>query len=123
MTEKEVKKGPRQSKRDHVEPQSSDPTRKDHEPSRGTSGQDSADDTPPNRAEREMRRYLSRWVIWITVYAAGFVVIWAMDLWDTLFFPWAIGWVLVWGVWVQSDFIKRQFGTGRGRSDKDDNRR
>lgn len=31
--------------------------------------------------------------------------------------------VLVWGVWVQSDFLKRHFGRGRGRSGKDDNRR
>jgi hypothetical protein len=66
------------------------------------------DNRPADRAEREVRRYLSRWVPWAIVYAVGLAVLWAAGLWGTpVFYAWAIGWVLVWGVWVQLDYVRR----------------
>lgn len=87
-------------------------------------------DRPPpapaaERAEREVRRYLRRWVPWAIIYGLGFVALWVTGLAATqAFYVWAIGWVLVWGVWAHADHVRRYLRPGRrGGSDDDESER
>lgn len=76
-----------------------------------------------DRAEREVRRYLRRWVPWAVVYALGFLVLWATGLAATqAFYVWAIGWALVWGAWVNADYVRRFLRPGRYRTPDEDKR-
>ena len=69
-----------------------------------------------DRAEREVRRYLRRWVPWAVIYALGFLILWATGLSRTQAFTiWAIGWALVWGVWVHADHVRRYLRPGGRR--------
>jgi uncharacterized membrane protein YecN with MAPEG domain len=73
------------------------------------------------RADREVRRYFRRWIPWAAIYALGFVVLWAVGLAGTqAFYVWAIGWVLLWGAWVHTDYVRRYLPPRRRRNGDDD---
>lgn len=84
---------------------------------------DGAPQPAADRAEYEVRRYFRRWVPWAIVYALGFLVLWATGLAATqAFYIWAIGWVLVWGAWVHTDYVRRYLRPGRRQDPGDEGR-
>lgn len=94
-------------------------------PKRGTAadeeGQRGREVSAADRADMEVRRYFRRWVPWAVVYALGFLVLWAAGLAGTQAFTiWAIGWVLVWGAWVHTDYFRRYLRPSQRRHRGDD---
>lgn len=70
--------------------------------------------------EETHRGWLQRWLLWAAIYAAGFLLLWAVGLaggWP--FYAWAIGWALVKTGWDRRRYrkaVKRHTGPdGKGR--------
>lgn len=56
------------------------------------------------------RNWKRRWLNWLAIYVAGFVVIWAAGLsYEWPFYAWAIGWALVKSFWDEAQF-RQNFG-------------
>ena len=74
-----------------------------------------------DRAEREVRRYLRRWLPWAAISVLGFLVLWVTGLAETqAFYVWAIGWALAWGAWVHADYARHFLTRGRDRTPGDE---
>lgn len=51
------------------------------------------------------RNWKRRWLKWLAIYVAGFIVIWAAGLsYEWPFYAWAIGWALVKAFWDEAQF-------------------